>query len=132
MRCTSHGWDAALLRWTSTSRELLPSRDCWIAEVDGEIVGAVVTELQPDHLFVENVAVLPTAQGHGVGTALLAAAEDHAVRCGLQEVRLYTNEAMTENLAFYPRRGYAEIGHSERNGFRRVLFSKNVQARTSR
>ena len=41
-------------------------------------------------------------------------------------MRLYTNEAMTENLSFYPRHGYRETGRAVQDGFRRVFFSKTV------
>jgi len=51
-----------------------------------------------------------------------------ARRHGLSQVRLYTNEAMTENLAYYPRRGYAETHRAEQGGFRRVFFSKVITA----
>jgi hypothetical protein len=46
---------------------------------------------------------------------------------GVTEVRLYTNEAMTENLSFYPRHGYRETGRAVQDGFRRVYFSKTVR-----
>lgn len=43
-------------------------------------------------------------------------------------MRLYTNEAMTENLDFYARAGYREIGRGEQDGFRRVFFVKELPA----
>jgi ribosomal protein S18 acetylase RimI-like enzyme len=98
----------------------------WAAVLDGEIVGLLVLEVAPDHLLLENVAVLPSAQRTGVGARLLALAEDQARARGLAEIRLYTNEAMTENLAYYPRRGYAETHRAEQDGFRRVFFSKRL------
>jgi GNAT superfamily N-acetyltransferase len=70
--------------------------------------------------------VLPSAQGRGVGARLLALAEDQARARGLGEIRLYTNEAMTENLAYYPSRGYAETHRAEQDGYRRVFFSKRL------
>ena len=51
---------------------------------------------------------------------------EHARGLGLGEVRLYTNEAMTENIAYYTRHGYAEIRRHEQDGFRRVFFRKPV------
>ena len=33
---------------------------------------------------------------------------------------------MTENLAYYPRRGYAETHRAEQDGFRRVFFRKHI------
>jgi hypothetical protein len=45
-------------------------------------------------------------------------------REGLSEIRLYTNEAMTENLAYYPRNGYTETQRAQQDGFSRVYFRK--------
>jgi ribosomal protein S18 acetylase RimI-like enzyme len=86
--------------------------------------GVLVTRLAGDHLLVENLAVAPVAQGQGIGGRLLAVADEHARACGRAEVRLYTNQAMTENLEFYPRHGYRETGRAEQDGFGRVFFSK--------
>jgi ribosomal protein S18 acetylase RimI-like enzyme len=94
---------------------------------DGVVVaGLIVLVEQPDHLLVENVAVDPAHQRAGIGRTLLAYAETHALACGLRELRLYTNEAMTENLAFYPRLGYRETGRRVGDGFRRVYYSKRL------
>jgi N-acetylglutamate synthase-like GNAT family acetyltransferase len=99
----------------------------WVLESGDAIVGALVTEDRADHLLLETVAVAPGAQGSGYGRLLLERAERDAVELGLTEVRLYTNEAMTENLSFYPRHGYRETGRAVQDGFRRVYFSKAVR-----
>ena len=98
----------------------------WVAAEDGEIVGLLVLAAQPDHLLLENVAVLPSARGRGIGARLLAFAEEQARALGHEEIRLYTNEAMTENLAYYPRHGYTETHRGEQDGFRRVFFRKRL------
>ena len=98
----------------------------WVLVDDEAMVGAMVTEDRRDHLLLETVAVAPGAQGHGYGRLLLDRAERDAAELGLSEVRLYTNEAMTENLTFYPRHGYRETGRAIEDGFRRVYFSKAV------
>lgn len=100
----------------------------WVAVDNGVLVGLAVLVPQQDHLLLENIAVSPAVQGQGVGSRLLALAEDLARKHGLCDVRLYTNEAMTENLAYYPRRGYRETHRAEQNGFRRVFFRKDVGA----
>ena len=107
-------------------RAVLQDTDSWVAELGARLAGVVVTRPAIDHLLVENLAVAPDAQGTGIGPRLLDTAEQHAIASGLAEVRLYTNELMTENLAFYPRHGYRETGRAEQSGFRRVLFSKPV------
>jgi GNAT superfamily N-acetyltransferase len=98
----------------------------WAALEDGQIVGFAIIIAQPGYLLLDNVAVLPAAQGRGIGARLLALAEDQARSLGLREIRLYTNEAMTENLAYYPRHGYAETHRAEQDGFNRVFFRKPV------
>ena len=98
----------------------------WAAVRDGEVVGLLVLAVKPDHLLLENVAVLPSAQGCGIGARLLALAEDQARELGRVEIRLYTNEAMTENLVYYPKHGYAETHRAEQDGFRRVFFRKRL------
>ncbi len=111
---------------TADYAEALEHSRAWVLESGGAIVGALVTEDRTDHLLLETVAVAPGAQGNGFGRLLLERAERDAVELGLTEVRLYTNEAMTENLTFYPRHGYRETGRAQQDGFRRVYFSKTV------
>lgn len=100
--------------------------EAWVAAEDDQIAGLLVLVARPDHLLLENIAVRPTAQGHGIGARLLALAEREAYRLGLGEIRLYTNAAMTENLAYYPRHGYALTHRAEQDGFRRVFFAKQL------
>lgn len=105
---------------------LIDAGTVWVAERAGEIVGVLVLQSEPDHVLVENVAVSPDAQGAGIGTRLLGLAHREAVAAGLGEIRLYTNEAMTENLAYYPRRGFVETHRATEHGFSRVFFRKSV------
>jgi GNAT superfamily N-acetyltransferase len=81
---------------------------------------------RPGYLLLDNVAVLPAAQGQGIGARLLALAEDRARALHLPEIRLYTNAAMTENLAYYPRHGYTETHQAHQDGFHRVFFRKRL------
>ena len=100
------------------------SGQAWVALADGEIAGLIVLVGYQGYLLIENIAVLPSAQRRGIGARLLTLAEDEARANGLGEIRLYTNEGMTENLAYYPRHGYRETRRAEEHGFRRVFFSK--------
>lgn len=98
----------------------------WVAAVDGEVAGFIILIAQPGYLLLENVAVLPAAQGCGIGARLLALAEDRARALHVPEIRLYTNAAMTENLAYYPRHGYTQTHRAQQDGFCRVFFRKRV------
>jgi GNAT superfamily N-acetyltransferase len=48
-------------------------------------------------------------RGLGIGARLLDALEARAAALGHETVRLYTNRSLTEAIAMYRRRGYAEI-----------------------
>ena len=106
--------------------DAVASGQVWVAVADGGVIGLVVLVPAGDHLLVDAVAVSPAAQGLGVGRRLLALAEEQARARGLGEVRLYTNEAMTENLTYYPRLGYVETHRAEQDGFHRVFFRKSL------
>jgi len=94
----------------------------WLAVEDGQAAGFVILIPQRDYLLLENVAVLPTAQGRGIGARLMALAEQQARSLGLSEIRLYTNEAMTENLEMYAHLGFQETHRVVEDGFRRVYM----------
>jgi N-acetylglutamate synthase-like GNAT family acetyltransferase len=100
----------------------------WVIEADGEIAGVVVNEVHDDHLLLDTIAVAPGAQGHGYGAILLARAEEDARELGLPEVRLLTNQAMTENQTFYPHHGYVETARGGQDGYARVFYAKRVAA----
>ena len=105
---------------------LIAAAEVWLIRADDGIAGVLVMRTQGSGLLVENVAVAPGRQGQGLGRALMAFAEDHARAEGLEEVVLYTNERMTENLRFYPALGYVETGRGMQDGFARVFYRKPV------
>jgi GNAT superfamily N-acetyltransferase len=90
------------------------------------IAGLIVLIDESDHLLLDNIAVDPAAQGQGIGRALLAFADSEARRRGHTELRLYTHEKMTENVALYARAGWTETHRATQNGFPRVFFRKPV------
>jgi ribosomal protein S18 acetylase RimI-like enzyme len=103
---------------------LIDAGEVWVARAAGGICGVLVLRPQPPALLVENVAVAPGHQGQGLGRRLMTFAEEHARAAGLDEVVLYTNERMTENLRFYPALGYTETGRGLQDGFARVFYRK--------
>jgi GNAT superfamily N-acetyltransferase len=111
---------------TADYAQAVRADQAWVASDRGEIVGLAILAAWPCYLLLENMAVLPAAQRRGIGSRLLALAEDQARTLHLNEVRLYTNEAMTENIAYYPRHGYVETHRAEHDGFRRVFFCKRL------
>jgi ribosomal protein S18 acetylase RimI-like enzyme len=94
----------------------------------GDVAGVIVMWAEPDHVYVETLAVRPDRQGSGIATRLLAAADRAALDAGVDEVRLCTNEVMRENLEYYPRHGFQETHRSTVGPYRRVHFRRRVEA----
>lgn len=109
---------AAYAKWVpAIGREPLPMRADYekalrehqfdLAVEGDRIVGMIETMLAGDHLWIENVCVIPQAQGRGIGRLLLEQAERKAVEAGRGEIRLLTNGAFEANVSLYKRHGYA-------------------------
>jgi len=89
-----------------------------VAERAGHLLGfahwrpgaahAGVQAQAPAELF--RLYVLQRFAGSGLGTRLLRAAEDAAAATGADTVWLTAWSGNTRALAFYPRRGYADVG----------------------
>ena len=108
---------AAYSKWISViGREPLPMRADYqkalhehqfdVVVENGQIVGLIETERRGDHVWIENVAVVPHAQGRGLGRRLLAHAERKATDAGCLELRLLTNGAFDANVSLYGSLGY--------------------------
>lgn len=99
----------------------------YIAQDDQAIFqGFIVFYAEEEHILLENVAVLPSTAGRGVGKALIGFCENAALQRGLNAVHLYTNEMMTDNLSIYSKLGYRKVARREEEGFKRVYFEKNL------
>lgn len=113
--------------------EILERYETWLAQDEGGIAGALALEPRADDLLIWSLSVDPGRQGKGLGRTLLAAAESRAADLGLHDIRLYTGEKLTRNVAWYARHGYAiertehmpdrtavhMVKHIERQGRRR-------------
>jgi len=90
------------------------------------IVGVVVLRQEGQTLWIDNVAVRPEYQHHGLGRQMLAFAEEQARAADSLDVQLYANEVMTENIALYERFGYRETQRRAHRGFQRVFMRKEL------
>jgi ribosomal protein S18 acetylase RimI-like enzyme len=105
---------------------LVRAHQAWALESYGAIAGVIVLLAEDDHLLLDNVAVDPAHAGRGFGRALMDFAEAEARRRGYRELRLYTHQMMTENVAMYRHLGWQETGRGEQAGYARVFFRKPV------
>lgn len=91
------------------------------------ILGVVVLIATAERFILDNVSVVPSAQGLGIGRALISLAERRASELGYKSIELYTHRQMVENLSLYPKLGYRETKRLVEKGYARVYFEKFLQ-----
>lgn len=96
--------DEDVLRWMRDV--FLPHAEVWFAVEDGRVVGLLGLQ-EPD--WLEQLYVVPEAQGLGVGTALVELAKQLRPR-GLQ---LWAFESNTPAHRFYERHGFVVVEHTD-------------------
>ncbi|MEF2072257.1 GNAT family N-acetyltransferase [Consotaella aegiceratis] len=99
-----------------------------LAERESVLLGLVELVLHPDALLIENVAVSPEHQKQGLGRLLMARAETVAAELQYRLIKLYTNKAFAENVAFYERLGYGIDREEPFRGGTTVYMSKRLSA----
>jgi len=131
--CVQHAYARYLPRMGKQPAPVLADYNALIAQevvyvLPGEegLQGVLVMMPQDKSMFVENIAVDPRFQGQGLGHILMAFVEQQARAGQLNEIRLYTNELMTENFPFYYKLGFEEEGRYTQDGYRRVFLRKRL------
>ena len=80
---------------------VLPTRDVWVAEADGALVGVLVLEGD----WVDHLYIVPEWTGHGLGARFLDLAKQERP-AGLQLWAFQSNERA---LRFYERHGFVAM-----------------------
>ena len=87
--------------WRQTLAD--PDSDVYVAEHEGEAVGAVTV----DDEFLRQLYVLPAHWGSGIGSALLKHGLERMRDRGAKRAKLWTLEGNERGRSFYERRGWA-------------------------
>ena len=97
-----------------------PKRErCWIAEMDGEIIGSVFLG-QGDDREVAKLRVLlvePKARGTGLGTRLVEECVKFARRSGYRKVTLWTYSVLAAARRIYEKNGFRLVAEEKRRDF---------------
>ena len=106
--------------------EVIQRHSVFVAEID-QIVGVLVLIQKHEQLLLDNLAVHPRLQGHGLGKRLLELAEAEAIARGFERLDLYTHASMNENIAMYRSLGYIETRRVSENGYPRIYLHKKLE-----
>jgi len=121
------------------TRERISDGECYLAMQDGRMIGTIVWRSaqqtsgtpwydRPDVSSFGQFAVEPALQNRGIGSRLLAIAEQRAAETGAAEIALDTAEPAHDLIRFYTRRGYRFIEYTQWKlaNYRSVILSKRI------
>ena len=103
-----------------------PARErCWIAEIGGEIIGAVfVVQASETVAKLRLLWVEPKARGLGLGTRLVKECIRFARRSGYQKLMLWTNSVLIEARHIYQKVGFTLVAQEEHHSFGHDLIGE--------
>ena len=120
-----------------TTRHRVSTGECFVAELDGKVIGTITYYEPSDHTGCEfyqrqgvchlgQLAVEPEVQKQGIAGRLMRHAEEYARLRGMSEVALDTAEPATHLISWYERMGYRFICHHQWDitNYRSVIMAK--------
>jgi len=120
-------WPARSFQFELTDN---PASRCWVADLDGRIVGAVVAWLIVDEIHIATFAIHPDFRKQGIGKKLLSHTLKSAKEDGALTSFLEVRESNDAALEMYRNFGFVESGRREGyykdNNEDAILMSLNV------
>jgi len=119
-----YGWDErfeALVAQICADfiRRYNPDRErCWIAEMDGQVVGSVmVVQESEDTAKIRLLVVDPRARGLGLGKRLVDECIRFARRKGYKKIVLWTNHVLVAARNIYQKAGFVKVKEEPHRNF---------------
>ena len=104
-------WPERSFRFELTAN---PASRCWVAELEGRIVGMIVVWLIIDEAHVATLATHPDFRRQGIGTQLLSHALRDMIEEGARSSFLEVRESNTSAQDMYRKFGYQASGRRPR------------------
>jgi putative acetyltransferase len=82
----------------------------WAALSDEKLVGTVSVVDEDERLYIRSMAVLPSAQGLGIGRKLLRTIENFGVQNGFEKLFLYSVPFLAGAIRLYEKNGFEHLG----------------------
>jgi GNAT superfamily N-acetyltransferase len=87
-------------------RERFDEGTIWVVLKDEKIVGTIFVVEEGERLYIRSMAVLPSAQGWGVGRKLLETVEKFGIEKGFKSLFLYTTPYSSSAIWLYEQNGF--------------------------
>ncbi|AXS42023.1 helix-turn-helix domain-containing GNAT family N-acetyltransferase [Breoghania sp. L-A4] len=132
-----YGWDASFEALVAEIvatflRRFDPAREiCFIAEMDGEPIGAIFLvngDVEGDAAGLAKIRLLhvePCARGLGIGRRLVEEAIRFARESGYRRVTLWTNDVLTSARRIYQAAGFELVEEEHHHSFGKDLVGQN-------
>ena len=107
-------------------RNFDPERErCWIAEMDGEVVGSVfLVRSSPAVSKLRLLIIDPRARGLGLGKRLTRACIRFARRAGYRKMVLWTQSHLAAARAIYQAEGFRRVSTEKHRSFGKRLVAE--------
>ena len=100
----------------------------FVAMTENQMAGCIFCRPEAHNcLYVGKLAVLPHAQGKGLGYRLLEVAQAVALENGFERLRLETRIELTANHATFSRWGFFRTEERSHPGYERVTFVEMIK-----